>query len=133
MSIFYLKQNDTRPILEVTLTNPDGTAFDLTGTGVVVTLIVELNDGSVFSRAMTVYGTPTTGVVRYQWEATDWDTGNTAGYLVLGTAMGDSEVNSRRYKHQMEYEVQTNDGYVETFPNDGYDTLIITEELGSGA
>jgi len=129
MSIFYLKQNDTRPVLEAALANADDTPYDLTGC--TIELIVGLNDGSVFSRAMTIYGLATGGVVRYQWTTADWDDTNTAGFLILGSALGVSELNSKRHAHRMEYEVTTSDSKVVTFPNDGYDTLIITEELGS--
>ena len=31
MATFYIKTNDTRPVLEVALKNPDGSAYDLTG------------------------------------------------------------------------------------------------------
>jgi len=128
-SFFYLKQNDTRPILEAALANADDTPYDLTGC--TIELIIGLNDGSVFSRAMTIYGPAADGVVRYQWATDDWDDTNTAGFLILGSALGVSELNSRRYSHRMEYEVTTSDGKIVTFPNDSYDTLIITEELGS--
>ena len=109
MGTFYLKRNDTRPVLEVALLNPDGTAFDLTG-ATTTRLHVRLQGGGVFVRDMTVYGVATAGILRYTWLAADWTT------LVPGA-------------HQMEYEVLTGTARI-TFPNDSYDTLRIPGDLG---
>jgi len=70
----YLKYRDTRPILVMTLKNPDLTVYDLTG-ATSATMHVRLHDGGIFTRLMTIDGTPTTGIVRYTWLATDWTTG----------------------------------------------------------
>lgn len=114
MATFYLKKRDTRPILEVALKNPDGTAYDLTG--YTATLHVSKSDGTVVTRAMVVDAAPTTGIVRYTWVADDWVT---APAITTGV-------------HRMEYEVRAGLARL-TFPNDGYDTLEVTEDLGQVA
>ncbi len=120
MAIFYLKENDTRPTLQVTLTNPDGTAYDLTNV-VTVYLNITLSDGTDIQKTMTVDAVPTTGIVTYIWLAADWGSS--------GLAVGPSP----QSVHTMEYEVVGPGTIRLTFPNDGYDTLSIVAELGQGA
>jgi hypothetical protein len=132
--IFYLKYRDTRPILEAALKNPDGTAYDLTGSAD-WRLHVWLADGSKLVRTMAVYGPATNGVVRYTWIATDWNAASapdaensyTIGGLVVGPtlplAVGQRE-------HRMEYEIVGPSPVRLTFPNGGYDTLRITTDIG---
>lgn len=126
MAIHYLKFRDVRPILRAALKNPDGTAYDLTG-ATSVSLHVHLNDGNTVTRTMTISGTPTTGEVTYTWLAADWDTANPLGYLIAGPeiplAVGAAE-------HKMEYEVLGPATVRLTFPNDGYDILRVTPDLG---
>jgi hypothetical protein len=125
MSIHYLKFEDTRPILRVSLKNPDGTAYDLTG-ATTWKLHVLLNDGTVVSRNMVVEGATTLGVVTYTWLAADWDTANVNGFLIAGPSLplapGESE-------HKMEYEIVGPGTVRLTFPNDGYDILRITPDV----
>lgn len=118
MANFYLKYRDTRPIIEVTLLDPDDDPYDLTGAGHVY-LHIMLRDGSgtELEREMTVDADPTTGKATYQWGDADWDTGG----LVRGT-------------HSMEYEVVTASGNLRlTFPNDQHDRLIVSDDIGQGA
>jgi len=117
MAIFTLKVRDTRPILEVALKSPDGSAHDLTGS-TAWKLHVKLTDGSVITRDMVIFGAATDGVLRYTWVAGDWG----AGGLPLNTAPRD---------YQMEYEVIAGTARL-TFPNDGYDTLHVVSDLGQG-
>lgn len=120
MGVFYLKLNDTRPVLEVALKNADGSAHDLTGAS--VKLLIKLNNGTFLSRTMAVAGNPTDGVAQYPWLPTDWDTGN----LIVGPT---PPFTPDDVDHIMEYEV-TNGSSIQTFPNNGYDTLRIFTDLG---
>jgi len=106
-SSLYLKRNDTRPVLQVTLLNPDRTAHDLTG-ATAVTLLVHV-DGSVVSRAMSIDDIPS-GIVSYSWVAADWPS------LKLG-------------RHRMEYQKVGPSPAKLTFPNFGYDYLVVLEDL----
>lgn len=130
MAIFNLKRGDTKPPLEVQLKNPNGTVHDLTGsTG--WKLHIWLADGTKLIRDMTKVGTDEAGTLSYAWVATDWDAvsgGGTVGGLVarpLPLLPGERE-------HRMEYEVTGPGGARLTFPNDGYDTLRILEDIGQG-
>ncbi len=119
MGVFYLKKDDTRPVLEVALKNADESAHDLTGAS--VKLLIKLNNGVFLSRTMVVAGSPTDGVVQYSWLATDWDEGN----LIVGPT---PPFTPKSVDHIMEYEV-TNGVSILTFPNNGYDILRIFDDL----
>ena len=110
---FDLKYRDTRPILEVALKNPDGSAFDLTG-ATVWKLHIWLSNGDKLSRDMVVTGAATLGILRYTWLSSDWN----AGGLIVG-------------EHKMEYEIIAATAR-QTFPNDGYDLLRIISDVGQG-
>lgn len=130
MAIFYLKHRDTRPILEAALEEPDPDnpgalrAVDLSAASSVM-LHVMLADGTVVSRAMVVVAPASSGIVRYTWLPTDWDAGNLVPTPEIPPALGEHE-------HRMEYEVIGAFGVRQTYPNDGWDTLRIYEDLGQG-
>lgn len=104
---FRIKTNDSKPILAVTLTDYAGDAVDLTGAGVQFHMkkygasSLKINSAAIIDSALT-------GKVSYQWLDGDTD--------VAGTYYG-------------EMEVTYSDGLVETFPNNGYFTIIINEDL----
>jgi hypothetical protein len=120
--IFYLKYRDTLPVLNVLLKNPDGSAFDLTGS-TDWKLHIQLSDGTELTRTMTKNGDDTDGNLQYQWLSTDWDTGNLVASPSLPMKPGVKE-------HQMEYEVIGSNRI--TFPNDGHDILRIHDDIGQG-
>ena len=139
MGVFYLKARDTRPILEVTLLQPDGSVYDLTGVTTVY-LHILMNDGTELRRPMDINADPTTGKVSYTWVSGDWDvttpTGSgtdanpyTAGGLFAGPT---PPLTTSDVEHKMEYEVVDSPLRL-TFPNDGYDTLRIVDDIGQGA
>lgn len=113
MSDFYLKYRDTRPVLEVYLLDPSGTAHDLTG-ATAATLHIRLSSGITSSKTMTIYSS-TGGVLRYTWLAADWTSSSDA--LIAGN-------------HRMEYEVIGPTTARLTWPNDGYDLLCVTDDFG---
>jgi len=124
-NVFYLKYRDTRPILQVALKNPDGTAHDLTGsTG--WKLHVKRPDGTVVTRTMTKVGADVDGVLSYTWLTADWD--DVTG-LVAGPAL---PLKPSNVEHTMEYEVVGPATARMTFPNDGYDILRIFSDIGQG-
>jgi hypothetical protein len=146
VAIFNLKYRDTLPILEVALLDPDGTAHDLTGSSA-WKLHILLSDGTThLTRDMTVFGDDSAGILRYQWQASDWDaasvgTGTQADpYTTGGLIAGPSLPLARgEVEHTMEYEVLGAGGARITFPNGGnnvadhYDTLRIVPDLGQAA
>lgn len=114
MGTYYLKARDTLPTLEVVLLKPDLTPYDPSGG--VVTMHVRLSNGSVLSRTMTIHNGPL-GIVRYGWLATDWSAVAPTVNVVAGS-------------HRMEYEVVGPGAARLTFPNDGYDTLQVSSDIG---
>jgi hypothetical protein len=129
-NIFTLKRGDTLPVLEVALKNPDGTAHDLTGsTGWYLHVRLNDDDDTVVTRSMTAVGVASDGILRYAWQADDWDDENVAGYLIAGPTL--PLVKGQR-EHRMEYEVVGGSGACLTFPNDGYDVLRVVGDIGQG-
>lgn len=117
--IFNLKRGDTFPVIEVELLNPDETVHDLTGSTAWV-LRVALSDGTFFHRAMSIYGDPEDGLLRYAWQATDWDE------LIVSP---DWELGFEGKHHRMDYQV-LGSGAAATFPNRGFHVLQISPDIG---
>lgn len=112
MSDFTLKRHDTSPAIEYELQDGDGNPVDLTGFNEVKffmrlagssTLAVDADTGSNVS-VTDVSG----GVVRYDWNPSDTEA---AGVF------------------RAEWEVEYSDGTTETFPNKGYISVAINEDL----
>jgi len=105
---FYIKQNDTRPELDVFLRDDKDRTINVTGATVKFNMrnasdnTVKVNNGSVTTVSST------SGRVKYSFSASDTDTaGNFDG----------------------EFEVTFVGGQVETFPNDGFIKVIITDDV----
>lgn len=104
---FRIKTNDTGPVLSVTLTDANGNGIGLAGASARFHM-------KAFGASELKIDAPATilddlnGVVKYDWVAGDTDT--------AGTYYG-------------EIEVLYGDATVETFPNNGYFTIIIKEDL----
>jgi len=104
---FRIKTNDTGPVLSVTLTDANGNGIGLAGASARFHM-------KAFGATSLKIDAPATiiddvnGVVKYDWLAGDTDT--------AGTYYG-------------EIEVTYADTTVETFPNNGYFTIIIKEDL----
>lgn len=102
---FYLKADDTAPILETVLKDSSGTPIDLTGADVRFAMleprgaVVTIDTGATISDADN-------GEVRYPW------------------ADGDTTTPGR---YRAEFVVTYQDGTVETFPNVGYHDIIISQ------
>jgi hypothetical protein len=104
---FYVKQNDTSPSMLATLQDADGNAVNVTG----ATIRFHMRTiGSTTSKVddAAVIVTADNGEVRYDWDAADTDT--------VGS-------------YQAEFEVTYADGSIETFPNDGYIRIEITDDI----
>lgn len=112
---FIIKQNDTRPNLVAVLQDGVGTGaspIDLT-TAKAVRFIMrgknkKDNDGPKTKRECDITD-PSKGVVTYVWMAADTDTV--------------SEFNG-------EFEIEWEDGGIETVPNNGYFAINIVDDLG---
>lgn len=100
MTTFYIKQNDTRPSLYAQLLQ-DGSVINLTGCEVKLAIRGLPKRNVVITDAAT-------GNVRYDWVPED--TANAGIY-------------------EAEFEVTFANGDVQTFPNNGYLTIVVMEEV----
>jgi hypothetical protein len=104
---FRIKTNDTSPKLSVTLTDALGTPIGLAGCAARFHMKA-FGASSLKIDAVADIEDIVNGIVEYSWQAGDTDT--------AGTYYG-------------EIEVTYGDDTVETFPNNGYFTIIIKEDL----
>ena len=103
----YAKQNDTTPSLRAALKNGDNDAIDLTNATCRFHMRkIGSTTVSVDEAAQIV--TEATGIVQYNWTASDTAT--------VGSYQG-------------EFEVTYTDGTIETFPNNGYIRVEITDDI----
>lgn len=104
---FRIKTNDTAPVLVATLTNAAGQKINLESATVRFHM-KKYGASSLKVDAVASIVDATEGKVQYEWQGADTD--------VAGTFYG-------------EFEVTYSDSKIETFPNNGYFTIIIHEDL----
>lgn len=104
---FNLKQNDTSPSLQTTLLDGDGLPVNIVDNSA-VRFHMRAAGGTVKIDTDAVVVNAVSGIVRYDWTATDTDTAGT---------------------FQAEFEVTYSDGKIETFPNLGYIEIVITDDI----
>lgn len=104
---FYIKQNDTSPAIRATLRDGDGDVINLTSATVRFHMR-PIGSTTVKVDAAGTVVTPAGGIVQYSWSEEDTDT--------VGA-------------YQAEFEVTYLGGSVETFPNDGYIRVEITDDI----
>jgi hypothetical protein len=105
---FYIKQNDTSPSIRATLKDGDEVPIDLTGATVRFHMRSIGGSSAKVDADATVVLPATAGIVQYDWDNGDTDT--------VGT-------------YQAEFEVTLAGGAVETFPNNGYITIEIKDDI----
>lgn len=104
---FYIKQNDTSPFLLATLKDGNGNLIDLTAA------TVRFHMRAVGASSATVDGSAAIvnedqGAVKYTWQSGDTAT---AGI------------------YEAEFEVTYSGGAIETFPNDGFIRVVVTDDV----
>ena len=104
---FYLKQNDTAPSIRATLENGNGDPIDLINATVRFHMRALGSNTTKVDAAATVISAAL-GIVQYNWVAVDSNT--------IGT-------------YTAEFEVTYPDTTVETFPNNGYIRIEITDDI----
>lgn len=112
MADFTIKQNDTRPRLDRSLSETiNGASAPLNLTTASAVKLIARFTGSLVAKinASAAIASANGGVVRYTFLAADTDT---VGQL------------------NAEYEITWNDGGVETIPNDGYFSIEVVDDLG---
>ena len=104
---FYIKQNDTAPILLVTLKDGDGAVVDLTAATAVFKMRA-VGQTTVKTSAAAIIHSADGGQVRYEWAAADTDT--------IGS-------------FEAEFQITFNDGKIETFPNADFIRITVTDDI----
>lgn len=104
MATFVIKQNDTSPSIEATLTNISGTAVNLNGSSVRFHMKNMSNNSLIVDQAATIVN-GIGGIVRYAWQVAD---------------------TQKPGLYTCEFEVTYADNSIETFPND--DKIIVSIE-----
>lgn len=104
---FYIKQNDTAPILLVSLKDGNDAAVDLTGATVTFKMR-PVAQTTVKTDAAAIIHNADGGQVRYEWVAADT---NTVG------------------SYEAEFQVTFVDGKIETFPNSDFIRITITDDI----
>ena len=105
---FYIKQNDTSPSIRATLKDGDGTVINLTDASVRFHMRTVGGTSTTTDSAASIVSPATGGIVQYDWVAADTDT--------VGS-------------YQAEFEVTYSDSSIETFPNNGYIRVEITDDI----
>lgn len=108
MDRFYIKQGDRREPVDRILLGSDGNPVNLTGASVKFLMRDEAGT-VVVNAAAAIVGTATDGRVRYSWAANDTAT---AGHFLA------------------EFEVTFSDTTKQSFPNDGYLEVYVTDDIG---
>ena len=105
--MFYIRQNDTSPTITATLTDYSGVPINLNAADVEM-FMEDLSGVLKLDGVVCAVDDAVEGIISYSWQAGDTDTVGT--YRVL-------------------FEVTYADGGIETFPNKGYESVIVTREL----
>ena len=104
---FKIKQNDTSPIIQATLTDSSDAAVDLTGASIRFHMRKYRASSTKVSAAAVIVDEDA-GTVKYVWQAADT---NTAG------------------SYQAEFQVTFSDGTIETFPNTDFIQVDIVDDI----
>ena len=105
---FHIKQNDDTPKLDVALQDDRGRPVDLTGATTILHMRNSADDTMKIDGGSTVLLSASRGEVRYEWSVSNT---NTAGNF------------------EAEFQVTHADGSIQTFPDDGYIDVIITDDV----
>lgn len=106
MSKFFIKRNDTGAPFRVQLVDSAGDFVDLTGA--TVRFVMSRGTTATIAASATVTNAAL-GAVQYDWQPGDTTTSGT---------------------YRAEWEVTDGSGQVQTYPNPGYDEVVITPDLG---
>ncbi len=104
---FYIKQNDTAPIILVSLKDGNDAVVSLTGASAIFKMR-PVGQSTVKTNAAAIIHNADSGQVRYEWVAADTDT--------IGS-------------YEAEFQVTFSDGKIETFPNSDFIRITITDDI----
>ena len=105
---FYIKENDTASFLTRDLKDAFGAPVNVTGAAVVFSMRVKpAGTVKVDEQGCTIV-TAGIGRVRYEWTAANTNTAD---------------------EYEGEFQVTYANGKIQTFPNDGYIPIVITDDI----
>lgn len=104
---FYIKQNDTSPSMLATLQDASGVAVDISAASIRFHMR-QIGSSQITVDAQATIVDALAGEIRYDWQAAD---------------------TAKIGSYQAEFEVTYADASIETFPNDGYIRIQITEDI----
>lgn len=108
MPDFSIKRNDTEPPLKATLEDGDGDPVDVSGATVTFHMKESRSGQTVVDKPATLVNDGEDGQVKYSWDGEDTED---AG------------------EYDAEFEVEYGAGGVETFPNSGFLTVEVDEDI----
>lgn len=108
MSTFYMKQNDTSPAIKIECADGDDTVIPVTGA--TVKFFMRASDGTVKVNGDGVVVDGPNGIIQYDWDGGAGDT-DTVGVF------------------NAEFQVTFSGGEIETFPNKGYISIVIGDDI----
>lgn len=104
---FYIKRNDTSPAILAQLVDGNDDPVLLTGATIRFHMKSVQKSTFILDEAASI-DDEDNSIVRYDWDASDTEASGV---------------------YRAEFEVTYADGSIETFPNDGYISVIITDDL----
>ena len=106
MTTVYVKQNDTKPDIQVTVNDDQGTAIDVSN----ATIKFFMNDltGTNKVDGTGAIVTAASGIIKYVWVTSDLDT--------VGV-------------YNAEFQITFIDGSILTAPSSGYITIVVGDDL----
>jgi len=104
----YMKQGDTASIMKRTLVNAFGSPVNLTGASLKFSMRVKPAGTVKVNGASATIANAGLGEVQYSFSASDTNTAD---------------------EFESEWEVTYTDGSIQTFPNDGYTPVIVTDDI----
>ena len=106
MTTVYVKQNDTKPDIQVTINDDQGTAVDVSGASIKFFMNDSTGTNKVDGTGAIV--TAASGIIKYVWQTNDLDT--------VGV-------------YDAEFQITFSDSSILTAPSSGYITVVVGDDL----
>jgi len=105
---FYIKQNDTKPVLRARLLDAAGNVVNLTGAAVVFSMRVRPAGTTKVTTQSCTINNAVLGDVQYVWTASNTDTAD---------------------RYEGEFQVTYSDSSIQSFPNNTYIDITVTDDV----